>query len=79
MSTCLLHVPAPSMVLLKGIVESYDNLATLRTEDPERELLRVYFSPQMEEDVRAVLSSLSGTLKLTFVDEPKQSELEPVS
>jgi hypothetical protein len=42
----------------KAIVESYDNLATLRTDDPKLHHLMLYFSDDQEADVRALLDSL---------------------
>ena len=49
----------PSQIaMFKAIVESYDNLATLRTDDPKRHHLKLYFSAEMEAEVRALLDSL---------------------
>ena len=36
------------IALFKAIVESYDNLATLRTDDPKQHHLKLYFSDEME-------------------------------
>ena len=46
------------IALFKAIVESYDNLATLRTADPQRHHLMLYFSDDMETEVRALLDSI---------------------
>ncbi len=46
------------IALFKAIVESYDNLVTLRTEDPRRHHLCLYFSAETEPEVRAMLDSL---------------------
>ena len=46
------------IAMFKAIVESYDNLATLRTEDPRNHHLKLYFAAEMEGDVRALLDSL---------------------
>jgi len=46
------------IALFKAIVESYDHLATLRTADPQQHHLMLYFSDDMESDVRALLDSL---------------------
>jgi hypothetical protein len=46
------------IALFKAIVESYDNLATLRTDDPKQHHLMLYFSADMEAEVRALLDSL---------------------
>ena len=46
------------IALFKAIVESYDNLVTLRTDDPKQHHLKLYFSDEMETEVRALLDSL---------------------
>ena len=51
-------IEPPQIALFKAIVESYDNLATLRTEDPKLHHLKLYFSAEMEGEVRALLDSL---------------------
>lgn len=51
-------LPPGEIALFKAIVESYDNLATLRTEDPRRHRLCLYFSSDTESDVRSMLESL---------------------
>lgn len=47
-----------NIALFKAIIESYDNLATLRTEEPRRHLMCLYFSADTESDVRSMLDSL---------------------
>jgi Domain of unknown function (DUF4911) len=50
---------APEKIaLFKAIFESYDNLATLRTEDPRNHHLKLYFAAEMESEVRALLDSM---------------------
>jgi len=46
----LIAIPPGQIVLFKSIVESYDNLATLRTEDPVRHHLRIYFSADSRDE-----------------------------
>ena len=46
------------IALFKAIVESYDNLATLRTADPAQHHLMLYFSADVEPEVRALLDSM---------------------
>ncbi|HUO05388.1 MAG TPA: DUF4911 domain-containing protein [Candidatus Binataceae bacterium] len=58
-NSILIAIPPAEIVLFKSIVESYDNLATLRTEDPERHYLRIYFSAETRPEIEAMLSSLS--------------------
>ena len=55
----LIAIPPEQIVLFKSIVESYDNLATLRTEDPARHHLRIYFSADSRDEVEAMMTSLS--------------------
>jgi Domain of unknown function (DUF4911) len=56
--TIVFAISPPKIALFKAIVESYDNLATLRTEDPRRHHLTLYFSADAEKEVRALLDSL---------------------
>ena len=56
--TITFAIPPARIFLFKAIVESYDNLATLRTEDPRRHHLRLYFSCDTEADVRQLLESM---------------------
>jgi Domain of unknown function (DUF4911) len=65
MSTITLVMPPERIALFKAIVESYDNLATLRTEDPARHHLKLYFAPEMSFEVEALLESLAPTLAIT--------------
>jgi hypothetical protein len=55
----LIAIPPEQIVLFKSIVESYDNLATLRTEDPARHHLRIYFSADSRAEVEAMMTSLA--------------------
>jgi hypothetical protein len=55
----LIAIPPEQIVLFKSIVESYDNLATLRTEDPARHHLRIYFSADSRDEVEAMMTSLA--------------------
>ena len=55
----LIAIPPEQIVLFKSIVESYDNLATLRTEDPARHHLRIYFSADSRDEVEVMMASLS--------------------
>jgi len=55
----LIAITARANRAFKSIVESYDNLATLRTEDPARHHLRIYFSADSREEVEAMMTSLA--------------------
>jgi Domain of unknown function (DUF4911) len=60
----VLEMPPERIVLFKAIIESYDNLATLRTEDPRRHRLRLYFSAALEAEVAALLDSLAAEFRI---------------
>ncbi len=60
----LIAIPPGQIVLFKSIVESYDNIATLRTEDPERHHLRIYFAADSRDEVEAMMASLAGEFEI---------------
>lgn len=62
MGTLTLAIPPAGIALFKAIIESYDNLATVRTEDPVRHHLKLYFAPE----ARAELDSLIAALTARF-------------
>ena len=59
-ASMLIAIPPAQIVLFKSIVESYDNIATLRTEDPVRHHLRIYFSADSRDEVEAMMTSLAA-------------------
>jgi Domain of unknown function (DUF4911) len=56
------------IALLKAIIESYDNLATLRTEDPRRNRLRLYFAADQAAEVEGLLASLKDRFAIERLD-----------
>jgi len=60
----LLAMPPAGIARFKAIIESYDNLATLRTEDPRHHYLRLYFDLASAAEVNAVLDSLSAAFSI---------------
>jgi hypothetical protein len=60
----MLAMPPQRIALFKAIVESYDNLATLRTEDPRQHYLRLYFAPEMAAEVDELLESLQSAFAI---------------
>ena len=60
----LVAIEKSQIVTFKSILESYDNLVTMRTEDPRRHHLRIYFSPDSRAEVEALLESLSERFKI---------------
>ena len=68
-ASMLIAIPPEQIVLFKSIVESYDNLATLRTEDPVRHHLRIYFSADSREEVEAMMTSLAMQFAIERIGE----------
>ena len=62
----LLSIPPPRIAEFKAIVESYDNLATLRTEDPRTHLLKLYFDSDQRAAVEQLLDSLRDRFEIRF-------------
>ena len=60
----LIAIPPAEIVLFKSIFESYDNIATLRTEDPQLHHLRIYFSADSRDEVDALLTSLEARFSI---------------
>ena len=60
----LIAIPPEQIVLFKSIVESYDNVATLRTEDPTLHHLRIFFSADTRDEIEALIESLSGQFSI---------------
>jgi hypothetical protein len=58
LKTIRFAIEPAKIAMFKAIVESYDNLATLRTDDPKQHHLMLYFSDDLEAGVRALLESL---------------------
>jgi Domain of unknown function (DUF4911) len=60
----LLAIAPAGIARFKAIVESYDNLATLRTEDPRHHYLRLYFDAASAAEVDGLLDSLSAAFSI---------------
>ena len=60
----LIAIAPEQIVLFKSIVESYDNIATLRTEDPIQHHLRIYFSADSRDEIEALLESLAAQFSI---------------
>jgi Domain of unknown function (DUF4911) len=67
MKSIVLEIEPADMAVFKSVIESYDNLATLRTEDPRRHLLKMWFDPALEDDVDRLLDSLAPKVRLKRV------------
>ncbi|MBV8772953.1 MAG: DUF4911 domain-containing protein [Deltaproteobacteria bacterium] len=64
MNTITLTLPPERIALFKAIIESYDNLATLRTENPQEHHLKLYFSTENSPEIEALLDSLQADFAL---------------
>jgi hypothetical protein len=64
MATMTLMIPPARIALFKAIIESYDNLATLRTDDPQTHRLKLYFAPESAAEVEALIAALTQTFEL---------------
>ena len=60
----LIAMVPEQIVLFKSIVESYDNLATLRTEDPTLHYMRIYFAADSRDEIEALLESLTAQFSI---------------
>lgn len=56
----LIAIAREQIALFKAIVESYDNIATLRTEVPSEHRMRIYFSADSREEVESLVGSLAS-------------------
>jgi Domain of unknown function (DUF4911) len=64
LKTVTFAIPPARIALFKAIIESYDNLATLRTEDPLQHHLKLYFAADAEAEVRALLDSMRDQFEI---------------
>jgi len=60
----LFAIAPAGLARFKAIIESYDNLATMRTEDPRHHYVRLYFDAGSAADVSALLDSLSAEFSI---------------
>jgi hypothetical protein len=60
----LLAIAPAGIARFKAIIESYDNLATLRTEDPRHHYLRLYFDPASATEINALVDTLSEVFSI---------------
>ncbi len=67
MATMLIWIPPELIARFKAIIESYDNLATLRTENPSLHHLRLYFAPESADDLHGLIDSLTAEFSIRRV------------
>jgi len=63
----VLEVAPVDIAFFKAVIESYDNLATLRTEDPERSHMRMWFDAELEADVNELITALAAKLSIRII------------
>ncbi len=63
----VLAIAPAEIARFKAVIESYDNLATLRTEDPRHHYLRLYFGADSAAEVEALIDALGATFALRRV------------
>jgi hypothetical protein len=67
MSWRTLSLPPGRIALFKAVIESYDNLATLRTEVPSRHHLKLFFAPESAPDIDALLAAISAEFEIQIL------------
>ena len=67
-STITFAMPPEKIALFKAIVESYDNLATLRTENPQTHRLKLYFDADSRMDVLRLVDELMPEFSITLME-----------
>lgn len=68
MQKMMLALPKQHIAEFKALVESYDNLATIRTEDPRRHHVMLYFAHEATDDVEALVDSLTNRFEIRRVN-----------
>ena len=68
LASMLIRIPPELIALFKAIIESYDNLATLRTEDPAQHHLRLYFAAETASEVEALIDTLAGQFSIRRIE-----------
>jgi hypothetical protein len=67
MNSLRLAIPPAEIALFKAIIESYDNLATLRTEDPVRHHLKLYFAPEARGELELLIENLGARFAIVLL------------
>jgi len=62
--TIVIAIPPARIAEFKAVIESYDNLATLRTEDPRQHHLKLYFASNQKDTVGQLLDSLTDRFEI---------------
>ena len=68
LSTITFDMPPEKIALFKAIVESYDNLVTLRTENRQTHRLCIYFDADARDEVLGLFNQLIDPFAITRVE-----------
>jgi hypothetical protein len=60
----VIAIPPPRIAEFKAVIESYDNLATLRTEDPRQHHLKLYFAANQKDTIEQLIASLTDRFEI---------------
>lgn len=66
----LVRLPPADVALFRFLLEAYENLAFFTVLERRTALLKVVFSPQQEDTVRAALAEIGASLPLVVEDWP---------
>ncbi|MGA1867121.1 MAG: DUF4911 domain-containing protein [bacterium] len=66
----MIHIQAAPQYIsyLNGVFEGYEWLAVIRTVDPEKGVLELLSSPDLEDDLRNILQGLTKEMGLKILD-----------
>lgn len=62
--TIVLAIAPEEIARFKAVIESYDNLATLRTEDTRHHYLRLHFGRESAAEVEELITALGATFSI---------------
>ena len=57
-------IPPARIAEFKAVIEAYDNLATLRTEDPRQHHLKLYFASSQKDTIEQLIESLTAPFEI---------------
>ncbi len=68
-----LRLRRKDIAYFKFILETYEGMAVVRTEDPSEAVVELMVAPGWEKDVRQVLDGLGKEVPMEFLSNPKES------
>jgi hypothetical protein len=66
----VLHIAPGQIAHFKALVESYDNLATLRTADPARHHLKLWYQAGSQAEIDALLDEMRKFCTVEIIQPP---------